>query len=129
MLAGILTTLLPTVGRAIEKVVPDPELRDKLDAEITRAILANESQITRVAADVVMADIKGENWLQRNWRPLLMVNFAVLINAYWFGVTPPNLSEARVEDLFQLVTIGVGGYIVGRSGEKIAKDWKGSDRG
>lgn len=128
MLAGILSAILPTLGRTIEKVVPDPALRDKLNAEITTALLANEAQIKRSAAEVIMAEVTGESWLQRNWRPLLMVNFAVLINAYWFGMTPPNLSEARIEDLFQLVMIGVGGYVVGRSGEKMVKSWAGKDK-
>jgi hypothetical protein len=29
------------------------------------------------------------------------------------------------QDLYDLMKIGVGGYIVGRSGEKIVKEWKG----
>jgi hypothetical protein len=52
---------------------------------------------------------------------MLMLWFAGLVGAYWFGWTPPNLPEARVADLFTLVQIGVGGYIGGRSVEKTAR--------
>jgi hypothetical protein len=40
--------------------------------------------------------------------------------AYWFGLTPSDLPQDSVDEMFQLVKIGLGGYVVGRSGEKIA---------
>lgn len=61
------------------------------------------------------------SFLQRNWRPGLMVFFAGLIGGYWFGFTPENLSEESIQDLFELVKLGIGGYVVGRSAEKIAQ--------
>ena len=127
MIGTILTAILPSIGRTLEQAVPDRDLRHKLETDIKLAVMANEADITKAAASVVMAEVQGEGWLQRSWRPMLMVWFALLVGAYWFGATPPNLSEARVEDLFDLVKIGVGGYVVGRSGEKIAKHLKGGD--
>ena len=77
-----------------------------------------------------MAEAKGESWLQRNWRPILMLTIvAIVANNY---LIYPYLSlfteKAMVlelpERLWNLMTLGVGGYIAGRSAEKIIDRWK-----
>ena len=89
-----------------------------------------ESQIEQtrleVRGQVVQAEATGESWLQRNWRPLTMVWFSALIGGYWFGYTPDNLSEEAVLSLFGLIKLGLGGYVIGRSAEKITKEISGS---
>ena len=79
-----------------------------------------------VRGQAVQAEAKGESWLQRNWRPLTMVWFSFLVGAYWFGYTPENLSEEAVLSLFGLIKLGLGGYVIGRSAEKITKEISGS---
>ena len=54
-----------------------------------------------------------------------MVTFAGLIVAHWFGLTAPNIPESVQNSLLNIVMVGVGGYVVGRSGEKIADKFKG----
>ena len=49
----------------------------------------------------------------------MMIWFAALLGMYWFGFTPENLTQDTINQLFLLMQIGIGGYIVGRSGEKI----------
>ena len=89
-----------------------------------------ESQIEQtrleVRGQVVQAEATGESWLQRNWRPLTMVWFSALIGGYWFGYTPDNLSDEAVLSLFGLIKLGLGGYVIGRSAEKITKEISGS---
>ena len=70
-----------------------------------------------------MAEAQG-SWLQRNWRPMLMVTFAVLVVAHWFGFTAENIPESVQNSLFSIVMVGVGGYVAGRSAEKVADKWK-----
>lgn len=77
-------------------------------------------------AQVVTAEANGESWLQRNWRPLMMIWFGVLVGGYWFGWTPQNLTENTVLALFDIIQFGLSGYIVGRSAEKITKSMSGS---
>lgn len=124
---AILMAVLPTLNTTIARVVPDPAAQQQLQNELMTALMAAEGDMQKAAASIITAEAQGESWLQRNWRPILMLWFAVLVGAYWFGMTPPNLSEERIGDLFQLVQIGVGGYIAGRSGEKMMKTWKQSD--
>ena len=68
--------------------------------------------------------------MQRNWRPILMLTIVAiiannyLIYPYLSLFTPKALVLDLPSQLYTLMEIGVGGYIVGRSGEKIAKTWK-----
>ncbi len=60
-----------------------------------------------------------------------MLVFVSLIVARWLGWSAPNLGEAEVLKLWDIVEIGLGGYVIGRSAEKvlpelirsIRKDW------
>lgn len=71
-------------------------------------------------ADIVKTEAASTHWLAANWRPLLMLTFGGLIVARWFGWAAPNLSEAEYLKLWSIVEFGLGGYVVGRSVEKIA---------
>jgi len=45
--------------------------------------------------------------------------------AHWFGLTAPNIPESVQNSLLNIVMVGVDGYVVGRSGEKISDKFKG----
>jgi hypothetical protein len=119
MIIGALTAVA-------DKIWPDATEREENLAKIKLAILDNETEITKEAAKTVRAEIQGESWLQRSWRPITMLWFLVLISGYWFGLTPVTIAPAIVESLFTLVQIGLGGYVIGRSAEKITKTATGS---
>jgi hypothetical protein len=70
-----------------------------------------------VAPIVVKAEAQGQSWLQRTWRPITMLVFVGLIVARWLGWSAPNLGEAEVLKLWDIVEIGLGGYVIGRSAE------------
>ena len=61
------------------------------------------------------AEAGGQSWLQRNWRPLTMLAFLVLVIADSFGLLAFRLTA----EAWQLLQIGLGGYVVCRSVEKI----------
>lgn len=124
MAIGLLTTLIPVLGGILDKIFPDPIKKQEIFNEIQLALLANESELLKAASSTVQAEIAGESWLQRNWRPMTMVSFNVAIMGYWFGLTP-ELPAYAVESMFTLLQIGIGGYIFGRSAEKIAESATG----
>lgn len=78
----------------------------------------------KLQASVINAESQGDSWLQRNWRPLTMVLFVSLITAKWLGFAAPGITEAMELKLLDIVEIGLGGYIVGRSVEKVADKMK-----
>jgi len=85
-----------------------------------------QAELTRLQAEVVLAESRG-SWMQRSWRPILMLSIvAIIVNNYilfpyfsLFGL--PATMLQLPEKLWSLMMIGVGGYVIGRSGEKIAK--------
>lgn len=123
---GFLAELVSPITRLIddlhtseeEKLLIKSEMF-KLQQDITTKVIAYETQLMDNQSKIILAEAQGESWLQRNWRPLMMVWFAALLGMYWFGFTPLNLSQETLNQLFLLMQLGIGGYIVGRSGEKI----------
>jgi hypothetical protein len=104
-----------------------------VQSQVMAMSLQYESELNKSKASIITAEAQGASWLQRNWRPVLMISIvAIVVNNYivypylvLFGIpaTPLELPD----ELFTLMQIGVGGYIVGRSAEKISKsvDFKG----
>ena len=99
----------------VDDVVEDKGEANRLKFEIQRQLIENKSNELESAAKIVLAEAQG-SWLQRNWRPLLMVTFAGLVVAHWFGFTAPDIPETVQNSLLNIVMVGVGGYVVGRSG-------------
>lgn len=75
-----------------------------------------EKQVMQAKASIITAEANGQSWLQRSWRPIAMLTFLALVVADSFGwLANPLATEA-----WTLLQIGLGGYVVGRSAEKIA---------
>jgi hypothetical protein len=123
MLAALLPVLGPVLGQVAKSVFPNAEdeiRRLEIQARMQEALIANQAQIEAAAADVIRTEAQGESWLQRNWRPLTMMVFVGLIVGKWLGYTAPGVSEALELRLLGLIEIGLGGYVIGRSVEKVA---------
>ena len=108
----------------IDKFVPDKDQANQLKVQIQSELINLDTKILESQTKAIVAEAQGESWMQRNWRPLVMLTFAGLIVAHWLGYTPENLPEVQVMALLDIVKIGLGGYVFGRSAEKVAKNWK-----
>ena len=98
MLAALLPALVPILGDALRR---------------------NAAEIEKAAAGIIADEAKSEHWLAASWRPLVMLTFTALIVARWLGYSAPGISEAEVLKLWDIVQLGLGGYVIGRSAEKI----------
>lgn len=112
-------------GKIIDRLWPDPEQAAKAKIELFKlqqsgelAMLAADTDLRKAAADIIQSEAKSESWLTRTWRPITMLTFTTLIVARWMGFAAPNLSEAEYLKLWDIVELGLGGYVVGRSVEK-----------
>ena len=112
------------------------ELNNKLQGiqnDLTSKILGYQSEIAQYQSEVIIAEAKGESWLQRNWRPSLMAIFGIIVaNNYIIAPYLMAMFDWQVvleipEQLWGLLKLGVGGYIGGRSIEKGIKLWKGAE--
>jgi hypothetical protein len=124
MIAALIPAIASLIGNVIDKAVPDKDQAEQLKMQVTLEAMRADNEELQAATKVILAEAQGESWLQRNWRPLLMLWFAGLVGAHWLGFTPPNLPESVVNSLLDIVQVGIGGYVLGRSGEKIVKAYK-----
>lgn len=111
--------LAPALASLIDKLIPDPQTAAA--AKIKMYELQQQGELRSIdgAISIIVAESTG-NWLQRSWRPVMMLTFTALIVARWFGWSAPGLTPEEYESLWTIVQIGIGGYVIGRSGEKIA---------
>lgn len=120
---NIITPIVGSLFKTIDKVIDNKADGDKIKAKIQEQLLAGELKELEGAAKIIETEAKG-GFLQRNWRPLMMLTFAGLMVAHWFGFTAPNIPESVQNSLLNIIMIGIGGYTVGRSAEKVADKWK-----
>jgi hypothetical protein len=136
-LGGFLSKILGTgakeavdsIGNAIDKIDKSDEKLElqlkykQLLIEIEGSYLNYESKLLDNQTKIVESEAKGESWLQRNWRPMLMcICMFVIFNNY---VLVPyfNIPVAVLDDhIWKLMELGVGGYVAGRSLEKISEN-------
>ena len=124
MIGNLIGTIGGKVLDIVDDVVEDKDAANNLKFQIQKQLIETKSSELEAQAKIVLAEAQG-SWLQRNWRPLLMVPFAGLVVAHWFGCTAPDIPESVQNSLLNIVMIGVGGYVMGRSAEKVADKWKG----
>jgi hypothetical protein len=110
----------------IEKAVPDKDLQERLKAQLNEQLLKSSTEELKAAASIVEAEAKA-GWFTASWRPLLMyVLIFVLVFNYIFAPIIKMFTGLVIGfdlpgDVWTLLQIGLGGYVVGRSGESIAK--------
>ena len=131
MWAALIPSIIGVIGKAIDKAIPDRDEAEALKQQLSVAILNLQHAELQGAVDIIKAEAQGDSWIQRSWRPILMlVIVAIVANNY---LLYPYLSLYWTEapkldlppELWDLMKIGVGGYVLGRSGEKAVKHWKG----
>ena len=87
----------------------------ELEGNILIQTFEYEKAVLIAQQEVLKTEAQGHSWIQRNWRPIAMLNFLVLINLDTFGLLPVKLPE----QYWSLIQLGLGGYVIGRSAEKI----------
>jgi hypothetical protein len=114
-----LTAALTLGNQLITRLWPDPA--EQARAQLALLDMAQKGELAELSAKaaIVQTEAASEHWLAACWRPLLMLTFGGLIVARWFGWAAPDLSQAEYLKLWDIVELGLGGYVIGRSAEKI----------
>lgn len=129
-LGKIFGSTLKDVAEVVGKFVTDPDKKleaqtelAKLELQFQQKLIEADVEWAKAQADVIKSEAESQSWLARNWRPMLMVTFTYII-AHTYILAPLfSLPPVVIpEQMWELLKIGVGGYIVGRSAEKIAPD-------
>ena len=123
---GAVAPLAKILFNTIEKSVPDKDLQEKLKAQLQTQLLQSNTQELQAAAKIIEAEAKA-GWFASSWRPLLMyVLIFILVWNYIFGPIVKFFFGAAITidlpgDVWTLLQIGLGGYVVGRSAESVAR--------
>jgi hypothetical protein len=125
-----LAALIAPVAGIIDKLIPDPEAKAKAKHDLLE--LAQKGELVELgeAASIIRAEAQSGSWMATNWRPLTMLVFVFIIaNNYIIAPYMALFGAANVvldvpPDLWDLIKIGLGGYVVGRSAEKGIRAWR-----
>ena len=101
-----------------ERLEVRKQLRE-IENQFQSKVLEYETTLLEKQSDIVKAEAMGQSWLQRSWRPITMLTFLVLVVCDSFGLLKFRLAE----DAWTLLQLGLGGYVVGRSAEKMMSQW------
>ena len=110
----------------VDKAVADKDLAAKLKADLQTQMLQSHTQELTAAAKIIEAEAKA-GWFASSWRPLLMyVLIFILVWNYVLGPVILFFFKASITielpgDVWTLLQIGLGGYVVGRSAESVAR--------
>jgi len=110
--------LMPSLLAMLGKLIPDPQAQADAKLKLLQMQQNGELAQLNAAVQVLVAEASG-NWIQKSWRPIMMLTFCALIVARWLGWTAPNLQPEEYDHLWSIVELGIGGYTIGRSVEKI----------
>jgi len=114
-----ISAVLDVGGKLIDRLWPDPAQASQARLQLLDMAQKGELAEMTARANIVQAEASSQSWLASNWRPITMLTFVALIVARWFGFAAPNLSEAEYLKLWDIVQLGLGGYVIGRSVEKV----------
>ena len=110
----------------INKFIPDPAVKAQAQAQWLEMEHKERMAVLEGASGIIKTEAASSHWLAANWRPLTMITFTSLIVARWFGYAAPELAPEEYIKLWDIVEFGLGGYVVGRSVEKIAPSIAGA---
>lgn len=125
-----LNAILGIGGKIIDHFFPDPDEAAKRKLELYTAAQAGQLKELEGAVSIIAAEAKSEHWLVAAWRPITMLTFVLIIannyiiypylSAFWHAAPMLEIPP----DMWGLLKIGLGGYVVGRSAEKGIALWK-----
>lgn len=106
---------------------------DELTVDLQKAMLDADAKFVAAQQAVIVAETQADSFLTKNWRPIAMMFFLVMIGFAVFnaGEVPWNhkiIPEDLIHEAFSLVKLGLGGYVGARTVEKVVptaiKMWK-----
>lgn len=115
--------VISEVTKVIDELFTSDEERMHAKNEILKVLKDQQLELQRLQTEIIVAEANG-NWLQRSWRPILMLTFGFIVIYVKFIAPLFSLPIPPLENEFwNLLQIGIGGYVIGRTGEKMIKEY------
>lgn len=122
---GLLGGLFSMIGSGVSAIFGFKSEQAQAVKEAIKVVgdySASEGQREAAIASIIVAENSSGYALSALWRPLMMMVFLGFLISFWLGYMPPNMNgpmPPMIGEIFELIKIGMGGYIGGRSLEKI----------
>ncbi len=114
--------VIKEIGKVIDNLFTTEEERIKAKNEVFKVLQEQQLELQKLQTEIIVTEANG-NWLQRSWRPILMLCFGFIVMYVKFIAPLFQLPIPPLENEFwNLLQLGIGGYVVGRSAEKISKN-------
>lgn len=107
----VLSGLVGDIGGIINSLSISSTEKKELETKMTQVVYSYAGELTQQQAEIVMKETQG-NWLQRSWRPLVMLAFAGVVLLGTVVDIPYLENDSK---FWNLIEIGLGGFVVGRS--------------
>lgn len=125
-----ITDLVKAANEVIGQFVTSPEQKlqaelqlSKLESDFRLKTMDADIELSKAQADVIKSEATSQSWAARNWRPILMLTFNyIILHNYVLAPLFHLASVPLVPDMWDLLKLGITGYIGGRTIEKVAPD-------
>ena len=107
--------IVGAVSELVDRLTLPAREKKQLETDLLKVFVEWEQRVMEARSEVLAEEVRG-NWLQRSWRPLVMLTFALIVLVGTFTSLPILADTSQFWDLLE---VGIGGYVMGRSGEKI----------
>jgi hypothetical protein len=112
--------VIKQIGDVIDDLFTNDEERANAKIKVLEVLKEQQLELQKLQTEIIVAEAGG-NWLQRSWRPILMLAFGFIVIYVKFVAPLFDLKIPELENEFwDLLELGIGGYVIGRSAEKIA---------
>ena len=112
---GVLQNVIREIGDIVNRLSVSSREKQKIQEEIQSLVYRYKSELVREQSAAVGDEMRG-HWLQRSWRPMVMLVLTLLVV---LGVFTESSMLSDTSRFWDLLEIGIGGYVIGRSGETI----------
>jgi len=126
----VFSGILKPIASTIDALTTNNEEEMQAKAALLKATSEAQAKLFELQQKVILAEAQGESPLQRNWRPILMLTIVgIIANNFILAPYVAAIFDTTIyldlpQSLWQLLMIGVGGYVVGRSTEKVVSTLK-----
>lgn len=122
-IADIVAGIFKPVADVVEHLTVSGDDKAKIQLAVVQgqinaaqSAMDYEKQLLAGQQAVIQAEASSSNWLASSWRPITMLTFLALVVCDSFGW----LHSPLAPQAWTLLQIGLGGYTIGRSFEKVA---------
>ena len=96
------TGVIGEINKVIDNLFTSDEERMHAKNEMLKVLKEQQLELQRLQTEIIVAEANG-NWLQRSWRPILMLAFGFIVIYVKFLAPLFGLSSIRISPRFKFL--------------------------